>query len=119
MPQYLINAVANYLFVLVLNPMKSAAEAHVEFGPFPTYEAALAAHDSCLLAEPLLEKDPDNDRVWHHFFRKDSQLAGMNCLTAAERTKPGPFQHGIHEVFAQLAQVNSKTPFQPVPGVST
>lgn len=116
MPQYLINAVANYVFVLVLNPMRSNAEAFAQFGPFPTREAALGFHDSFLLpATFVLEQD---GKVLAHVFSPDSPLAGMNKLSEAERTKPGVFQHGIHEVFGQLLQVNSKTPFVPDPSTT-
>lgn len=111
---YLIEAVAEFHYQLVLNPIRSSAESQRFFGPFPTIEGVIAFYKSHLV-EPYTETEPSlyngQSTVYRKTFRKGSPLEWMNPLPDHDDLlSPTTFGHGIHEVLVDISKLLSKKP---------
>lgn len=113
---YSIRAKAKYGFYLLLNPMMSNAESRMEFGPFPTREAARAFYDAEAV-ELYHESGADTfstvgstEKKYHKFFRKDGPLEWCNPLHESEWNTPGLFGHGLHEVILDVYDIERVHP---------
>lgn len=112
MAKYQITAIAEYHFLLVLNPMMSNAESCEEFGPFPTREDLLNFYNSQKV-EPYMDEGPDmfgnvTVKQYRKTFEKGGLLEWMNPLEESEFETPGYNGHGIYEILAKLDQVQKQ-----------
>jgi hypothetical protein len=109
MSRYFVNAIAEYQYTLILNPMMGNTESGSQFGPFLTREAALAFHDGErveLYTDEGVNTFDGGTKRYSKTFRKGGPLEWFNPLMPAERETPGCFGHGVHEVLTNVTQVN-------------
>jgi len=108
MPRYKINAVAEYGFILVLNPMMGNTENQKEFGPFETKDQLMSFYNG-EKTELYREEGPNmfgpDPKTYSKSFKKDGPLEWMNPLMESEFETPGHHGHGIHEVILSVNDI--------------
>lgn len=103
----IVQGVATFGWFLRLNPMTGNTENGVDFGPFPTKEAALAFMDAERV-EPYEDEGPDlfmdsasGKKTYHKSFRKGGPLEWCNPeIRVGDRDIEhlSPWGHGLRRV---------------------
>ena len=112
MYRWKVNCEIEYNYVLLLNPMTGNTENCVEFGPFPTVEAARAFYDAEKV-ELYEDMGPDffstvggTEKKYRKTFRKGGPLEWVNPIPDMYWTQPDPhYNHGLHEIVARVFNV--------------
>lgn len=114
MANFQATVILDVSFFLVMNMMRNRCESQSAYGPFDSFELALAFHDGELAPESWSDKGrsdfSDGEVSFCKSFKQGSPLEWFNPLTGEEREKGkrGVFGHGIYET-TSIVSIQSQT----------